>query len=271
MIAVRLMSVSTCIVSLLLILLLSVRLGLRRASSQRRARTRTDSSTSRRQARSVQQILRVSRGTTLPVTQVLRRRDGSSACAARDVLEGLNGGSVGVALGSSEGVERLSGTLVPVEPSSADSSSTGRTDRTSRTSSGVRVEAMHLRHAIALASMGHGRLGVGAVAGVGIASVHAPLRGLISTTCAVSVVIVYAKVGGTSVGCGFSSGEGDIAVEFLGAATTNGVGNEGDDEDGDDEAYDGEDTSNGALVVEEAASRVWSDMLNEGGGHRRRK
>lgn len=110
------------------------------------------------------------------------------------------------------------------------------------------------------------------MASVRIASVHAPLRRLVSsTTCTVPVVVVYAKVRGTSVGSCFCSGEGDIAVEFLGATTADGVGNEGDDEDGDDEAYDGEDTSDGAFVVEEAEGRTWLDIFNEDGNEGRRR
>lgn len=99
----------------------------------------------------------------------------------------------------------------------------------------------------------HGLLRIRPVARVRVPGVHATSAIASGPGPAVGVVVVDAEIGGTGVGGGVCCGEGDVPVEFLGAAAADGVGDEGDDDGEGDETDDGEDACDGTFVVEEAA------------------
>ena len=63
--------------------------------------------------------------------------------------------------------------------------------------------------------------------------------------------VVIVEVGAPRIGNGFCGGFRDVAIKFLGLATTDGICDESDEENDTDETNDGEDTCYGTFVLEE--------------------
>ena len=99
--------------------------------------------------------------------------------------------------------------------------------------------------------MRHGRLSEGAVSGIGVTGRHrthvARRSALGETIDGIIVVVSEGRSGTSSLGRRLRN----LAIELLGAPTTNGIGDEGDKKDEGDKTDDREDASDGAGVLEE--------------------
>ncbi|KAI0365165.1 hypothetical protein BV20DRAFT_778672 [Pilatotrama ljubarskyi] len=195
-----------------------------------------------RETRSVQEIHLVStaRGVVAAIRADTSTRTRSIVVRVRHGVRGRTG----------EGVVRRGLTPSAVEAHRTD---TGRTTGSSR----AVVEGGELSHVVALRGV-HGRLDKGAVRSVGVtggqrAKVTTAVPALAETIIRIEVV-----VGEGRRVCGLGSGLRDLAVELLGAATADGVGEESDDDDEDCKADDSEYARYGTSVLEEATKRVRS-------------